>query len=327
MTTTQAAIEVRKPGLSTTVQDAGRTGYYDVGIPPSGALDQYSQRAANLLVGNPAQAAVLECVYLCPELAFTAPAVIAVTGAEMTPRVNGEDRPLWESFPVQDGDVVDFGYLTAGARAYVAVSGGIDVPVVLGSRSTYGLGALGGLEGRPLVQGDRLPVGAGSAGTPGRSVPPDLWPALGKDVEVRVVMGLYDHRLTAAGRERFLGTTWTLTPVADRIGFRYKGGELEMVEREAPFGAGQDPSNIVDAPYPIGSIQVPGGVEPIILHRDAVSGGGYMMVATVISGDLDVVAQSAPDTQTRFVEVDLDQALAARREYRRRTQEMQDVLG
>ena len=107
-------------------------------------------------------------------------------------------------------------------------------------------------------------------------------------------MGLYDHRLTAEGRRTFLETDWTLTPVADRIGFRYKGAELEFVEREQPFGAGSDPSNIVDAPYPIGSIQVPGGAEPIVLHRDAVSGGGYAMVATVISGDLDMVAQSAP---------------------------------
>ncbi|WP_214367805.1 biotin-dependent carboxyltransferase family protein [Pseudonocardia sp. H11422] len=319
-------IEVRKPGLSTTVQDAGRTGYYDVGIPPSGALDQYSLRAANLLVGNPAGAAALECVYLGPQLAFTEPAVVAVAGAEMTPRINGEDRPLWESFPVRAGDVLDFGYIKAGARAYLAVSGGIDVPEVLGSRSTYGLGALGGLEGRPLQEGDRLPLGAAD-GTAGRSVPADLRPALGKDNEVRVVMGLYDHRLTEAGRKTFLDTTWTLTPVADRIGFRYKGPALEMVEREQPFGAGHDPSNIVDAPYPIGSIQVPGGVEPIILHRDAVSGGGYMMIATVISGDLDVVAQSAPNTRTRFVELDLDTGLAARGDYRRRVQRLHESLG
>jgi biotin-dependent carboxylase-like uncharacterized protein len=319
-------IEVVKPGLSTTVQDAGRTGYYDVGIPPSGALDQYSLRAANLLVGNPAGAAALECVYLGPELAFTADAVVAVTGAAMVPRVNGEERPPWESFPVRAGDRLDFGYLTAGARAYVAVAGGIDVPEVLGSRSTYGLGALGGLEGRPLAAGDRLPIGAGSDGTAGRRVPEDLRSVLSKDMEVRVVMGLYDHRLTAAGREVFLGTTWTLTPVADRIGFRYKGAELEMVDREPPFGAGQDPSNIVDAPYPIGSIQVPGGVEPIVLHRDAVSGGGYMMVGTVISGDLDVVAQSAPNSRTRFVAVDLDEALRARAAYRDRDRRLAEAL-
>ncbi|HEY2206040.1 MAG TPA: biotin-dependent carboxyltransferase family protein [Pseudonocardia sp.] len=321
-----AGIEVRKPGLSTTVQDAGRTGYYDVGIPPSGALDQYSLRAANLLVGNPEGAAALEIVYLGPELVFSADAVVAVAGAGMVPKVNGEERAPWESFTVSEGDVLDFGYLTAGARAYLAVSGGIDVPEVLGSRSTYGLGALGGLEGRPLAEGDRLPVGPANAAAPGRAVPQELRPELSKDVEVRVVMGLYDHRLTDAGRASFLGTTWSLTPVADRIGFRYAGGELETVDREPPFGAGQDPSNIVDAPYPIGSIQVPGGVEPIILHRDAVSGGGYMMVATVISGDLDVVAQSAPKTRTRFVAVDLDEALAARAAYRRRDRRLREAV-
>jgi len=319
-------IEIVKPGLSTTVQDAGRTGYYHLGIPPSGALDQYSLRAANLLVGNPAGAAALECVYMGPELAFHADAVVAVTGAGMVPTVNGEERPQWESLPVSAGDVLAFGYLTAGARAYVAVSGGIDVPEVLGSRATYALGALGGHEGRPLAPGDRLPIGASAGAAAGRRVPDDLRQPLAKDVEVRVVMGLYDHRLTEAGRATFLDTTWALTPVADRIGFRYSGPELETVPREPPFGAGQDPSNIVDAPYPIGSIQVPGSVEPIILHRDAVSGGGYMMIATVLAGDLDIVAQSAPKTRTRFVEVDLDGALAARADHRKRALRLAEAL-
>ncbi len=319
-------IEVRKPGLSTTVQDTGRSGYYDLGIPPSGALDQFSLRAANLLVGNPEGAAVLEIVYLGPELVFSEAAVVAVAGAAMTPKVNGEERPQWESFAVAAGDVLTFGYLAGGARAYLAVSGGVDVPEVLGSRSTYGLGALGGFQGRPLAAGDVLPVGAG-AGSEGRSVPADLRPSWSKDVEVRVMMGLYDHRLTPGGRETFLSTTWSLTPVADRIGFRYSGATLETVDREPPFGAGQDPSNIVDAPYPIGSIQVPGSVEPIVLHRDAVSGGGYMMVATVLSGDLDLVAQSAPGTRTRFVEVDLDGALAVRADRRARLERLREALG
>ncbi|GLY67895.1 biotin-dependent carboxyltransferase family protein [Amycolatopsis taiwanensis] len=319
-------IEVRKPGLSTTIQDTGRSGYYDVGIPPSGALDQYSLMVANRLVGNDPSAAALECTYLGPELQFTEDAVVAVAGAELPPKVNGEERQVWESFAVKAGDVLDFGYVRRGARAYLAVSGGIDVPQVLGSRSTYGLGNLGGLSGGPLVAGDVLPVGAGQ-GTPGRSLPEELRPVMAKEIELRVVMGLYDHVLAEAGRKNFLSTTWTLTPVADRVGFRYQGGELEMVSRTPPFGAGQDPSNIVDAPYPIGSIQVPGGVEPIILHRDAVSGGGYMMIATVISVDLDAVAQSAPNTQTRFVEVSLDDALAARRDYRQRRQRVADLLG
>ena len=151
-------IEVLQPGLSTTVQDQGRIGYYDVGIPPSGALDQYSLLAANLLVGNADDAAGLECVYQGPQLRFTAPTVVAVTGAEMVPRINGEERPQWEAFPVAEGDVLDFAYLTAGARAYIGLAGGIAVEPVLGSRSTYALGAMGGYQGRPLQEGDALPT-------------------------------------------------------------------------------------------------------------------------------------------------------------------------
>jgi biotin-dependent carboxylase-like uncharacterized protein len=319
-------IEVRKPGLSTTVQDGGRSGYYHLGIPPSGALDQYSLAAANALVGNDPGAAALEIVYMGPELRFTGPAVVAVAGAQIAPRVNGEARPVWESFQVAAGDVLDFDYLKAGARAYLAVCGGLDTRVDLGSRATYVIGSLGGVDGRPIAEGDVLPVASGGSGRAGLVVPEDLRPSMSKDVEVRVVMGLYDHRLTADGRAAFLDTTWTLTPVADRMGFRYGGGELETIDREPPFGAGQDPSNIVDAPYPIGSIQVPGGVQPIILHRDAVSGGGYMMVATVLSGDLDIVAQSAPKTRTKFVEVDLDTALGIRADRRTRLERLRSAL-
>jgi biotin-dependent carboxylase-like uncharacterized protein len=321
-------IEVVKPGLSTTVQDRGREGYYHVGVPPSGALDEFSLVAANLLVGNDAGAAGLECAYLGPELRFTEAALVAVCGADIEPRVGGEGQAPWTSFRVEEGDTLDFGHVRAGARAYIAVAGGIDVPDALGSRSTYLLGALGGLEGRALKAGDELLVGAtGNGARPGRSVPEALRPALAKELEVRVVMGLYDHLLTEDGRRTFLDTTWTLTPVADRVGFRYRGAQLAMLEREQPFGAGSDPSNIVDAPYPIGSIQVPGGVEPIILHRDAVSGGGYAMIATVISADMDTVAQSAPGAQTRFASVDLDAAMAARRERNGRLRRLATELG
>jgi biotin-dependent carboxylase-like uncharacterized protein len=315
-------IEVRKPGLSTTIQDRGREGYYHVGVPPSGALDQFSLVAANRLVGNDDSAAVLECAYMGPELVFGEAAVVATTGAELEPRVDGEPQPRWTAFEVPAGATLTFGHLKGGARLYLAVAGGIDVPETLGSRSTYALGAMGGLEGRPLVEGDTLAVGRANGARPGGSVPERLWPTFAMELEIRVVMGLYDHLLTADGRRTFEEATWTLTPVADRVGFRYKGPKLEMLEREQPFGAGSDPSNIVDAPYPIGSIQVPGGVEPIVLHRDAVSGGGYAMIATVISADLDAVAQSAPGASTRFVAVDLEAALAARRERSARLQEV-----
>jgi biotin-dependent carboxylase-like uncharacterized protein len=316
-------ISVLKPGLSTTVQDLGRVGYYDVGIPPSGALDLFSLTAANLLVGNDAGAAGLELAYLGPELRFARDAVVAVAGAELPPRVDGDERPLWEAFAVPADAVLSFAHLRGGARAYVAVAGGIDVPSLLGSRSTYALGSLGGLEGRPLAAGDSLPVGDAAGRAAGAAVPEALRPAFSNELEIRVVMGLYDHLLTDG---TFLESTWTLTPTADRVGFRYKGPKLEMLSREQPFGAGSDPSNIVDAPYPIGSIQVPGGVEPIVLHRDAVSGGGYAMIATVISADMDTVAQSAPGAKTRFVAVGMDEALAARGERNRRLEALRTAL-
>ena len=165
------AIKVVKPGLATTVQDLGRPGYYHIGIPLSGGMDRFALRAANLLVGNPEDAAVLEAAFLGPELEFTADATVAVTGAELPPKLDGAERATWTSFAVKKGQTLSFAFLKAGARAYIAVSGGIDVPVVLGSRSTYALGALGGYKGRKLEAGDELRVGEGTGAPEGRSAP------------------------------------------------------------------------------------------------------------------------------------------------------------
>lgn len=309
------AIKVLKPGLATTVQDLGRPGYYNIGIPLSGGMDRLSLRAANMLVGNDEGAAVLEAVFMGPELEFTADATVAVTGADLPPKVDGASRDSWTSFAVKKGQVLSFEFLKKGARAYIAVSGGIDVPVVLGSRSTYALGALGGFKGRKLEAGDELPVGQGKGARDGRSVPANLRRAPGNPAELRMVPGLYWHRVTEEAGKHFFADTWKVAPEADRIGYRFKGGRpLDFVPRKQPFGAGSDPSNIVDACYPYGSIQVPGGTEPIVLHRDAVSGGGYFMVGTVISADMDLIGQLQPHTPARFVSVDLEGALKARHE-------------
>lgn len=310
------AIKVISPGLSTTAQDLGRPGYYHLGIPISGAMDRAALRAANMLVGNDEGAAVLEGVFLGPELEFTADAIVAVTGAELPPKVDGETCQTWTSFEVKSGQVLSFEYLQRGARAYIAVSGGIDVPVVLGSRSTYPLGGLGGHQGRPLAAGDELPVGAaGASSGAGRQIPEELRRLPGVPAELRVLPGLYWHRLTEQSGKNFFNDTWSVAPEADRIGYRFRGGQtLEFVERKQPFGAGSDPSNIVDGCYPYGSVQVPGGTEPIVLHRDAVSGGGYFMLGTVISADMDLIGQLQPHTQAKFVEVDMEAALVARHE-------------
>ncbi|CAB3842730.1 5-oxoprolinase subunit C [Achromobacter anxifer] len=323
-----AIIEVIKPGLATSVQDTGRQGYYHLGIPPSGALDQYALAAANLLVGNAADAAVLECTLLGPELLFHRAAVIAVTGASMIPKLDGAAQACNVALAVPAGSRLSFDFVQAGARACLAVAGGIDVPEVLGSRSTYALGAIGGHEGRKLQAGDRLAVGQASIRTRvGRELPAELAVSPPKTQTLRVLPGLYDHRLEAESAATFYEDAWTVTSEADRIGYRYKQGRpLRFRGREQPFGAGADPSNIVDACYPIGSIQVPAGVEPIILHRDAVSGGGYAMIGTVISADLDKVGQMQPNQSAHFERVTLEQAVAARRDYRARFERLRQAL-
>jgi biotin-dependent carboxylase-like uncharacterized protein len=307
-------IEVKKPGLVTSVQDGGRSGYYHLGIPPSGAMDQLSFRAANLLLGNPETTAALECALMGPELVFTEAARICVTGAEMAVKVDGEPRPTNTVLAIEQDQTVTCGFATKGARAYIAVAGGIDVPEQLGSRSTYALGSLGGFSGRPLQSGDVVHVGeAFGSATPGAELPPDLRVPLAKEYQLRMVPGLYDYRVQPESMQTFLSETWRVSSEADRIGYRLNGGTpLDFIPRTPPFGAGDDPSNIVDACYPIGSIQVPSGQQPIVLHRDAVSGGGYMMVGTVISADMDLIGQMPPHTKVQFVQVSIDEALQAR---------------
>lgn len=308
------ALKVLKPGLATSVQDLGRPGYFHLGIPIGGAMDRLAMRAANLLVGNDEGAAGLEAVFIGPTLEFTNDTVIAITGAEMPIKVDGDARETWTAIKVKAGQVLSFDFLKSGARIYIAIAGGIDVPEALGSRSTYPIGALGGFKGRAIAEGDVLPVGnAESVVDEGRSVPEALRRSPGNSVELRVLPGLYWHRISEDAGRNFFDDEWKVALEADRMGYRFCGGRaIEFIDREPPFGAGSDPSNVVDCCYPYGSIQVPGGTEPIVLHRDAVSGGGYFMLGTVISADMDLIGQLQPHTPTRFVRVTMDEALQAR---------------
>ena len=307
-------LRILSPGLATSVQDLGRVGYYHLGIPISGGMDRLALRTANSLVGNCENAAVLEVVFMGPEVEFTSDAMVAVTGAEIPPMIDGEVKDTWTSFAVKAGQVISFGYLKSGARAYIAISGGIEVPVVLGSRSTYGLGALGGYKGRNLQVGDEVDIGADSTTVKeGRCIPKRLRNESTATAELRVLTGLYWHRITDESKATFFEDVWNVASEADRIGYRFKKGRhLKFNERKQPFGAGSDPSNIVDGCYPYGSVQVPGGTEPIVLHRDAVSGGGYFMIGTVISADMDSIGQLQPNMPAQFIQVNMEEALKAR---------------
>lgn len=322
------ALKIKNPGLATSIQDLGRIGYFHLGIPLSGAMDRYALRAANMLVGNDEGSACLEAVFMGPEIEFTKTATVAVTGATLPIKVDGELQEAWSSFVVKAGQTLSFDFLQAGARIYIAVSGGITTPEALGSRSTYPIGALGGVDGRAVQAGDELPTGGSEGPGVGRIVSEPLRRKPGTPASLRVLPGLYWHRLTEAAGVGFFEDEWMVAPEADRMGYRFKGGRpLEFVDREQPFGAGADPSNIVDGCYSYGSIQVPGGTEPIVLHRDAVSGGGYFTLGAIISADMDLIGQLQPHTPVKFIKVDMAQAIAAREDRKELLSKIRKELG
>ena len=267
------------PGLSTTVQDLGRPGYYHLGIPLSGGMDRLAlarrqsarrQRRRRRGAGSGLHGAGAR---------FTDDASVAVTGAELPPKVDGERARRWTSFTVKNGQVLSFDFLKKGARAYIAVSGGIDVPVVLGSRSTYALGALGGFEGRKLEAGDRAAgrrsgkrgarKAAGRAESSGAALP--------APAELRVLPGLYWHRITEKSGRNFFEDVWKVAPEADRIGYRFRGGPAARIRASASSLSAPAPTRPTSSTpaIPTARSRCRAAREPIVLHRDAVSGGGY----------------------------------------------------
>lgn len=311
-------IDVIEPGFATTVQDEGRPGYYKPGIGPSGAMDMFSYRLGNGIVGNIPGSASLELTFTGPRLVFRRGLAFAVTGGQIPIYLNGEEVPAWTRLVAKADDILHFGFLKSGVRAYLAIEGGIDVPPVMGSRSTHVLIQIGGHQGRKLEPGDVLGVTTDCTVLPGTSTLDRRYiPTFHRDVELRFVPGLFDYRLTESGKRQFCNTDWSVTPNADRTGIRMTsatGDSLEFVPREPPFGAGSDPSNVADAGYPIGAIQIPSGIEPIVLSRDVVTAGGYFTVGAVITTDLDLLGQTPTRGTVRFVPVSIGTALAVRQE-------------
>jgi biotin-dependent carboxylase-like uncharacterized protein len=249
-----------------------------------------------------------------PTLTFEGPSVIALTCGHVDAVLDGEPVPTWTAVSVPAGATLKVGKVSPGARAYLAVAGGIDVPPYLGSRATFVRGGQGGLEGRALRKGDRLTLGPApeeAAGAAGRAVPAELRRRLDeRPWVVRVVPGPQDHLFTEAGLERFFTAEWQLSPTSDRMGFRFIGPALEMRERPDYLvrDAGSGPADIVDDIIPVGGIQVPGGIEPIAMGVENPTAGGYAKIGTVISTDLGVLGQIRPMEPLRFAAVDVDEA-------------------
>ncbi len=295
--------KVIQPGLLTTVQDLGRHGYQQFGIPPSGAADHYSFKLANLLVGNDENRACLEITAIGPRLEVLGDTVIAVTGADLGARLDEKPLPGWRSVPVKAGSVISFFGPGEGCRAYLAVAGGIEVPPVMESRSTFLRTGLGGYRGRALEAGDVLAAaGAGrevaGCGAQPREVPPNMLPSREKPRLLRVVPGPRDDYFSRKGMETFFSSEYSVSIDSDRTGLRLEGPNVEHL----------GPAEIISDGTVPGTVQVPGHGKPIILFVDSQTAGGYPEIGTIVSIDLPKVAQLMPGDAVRFVPVTVEQA-------------------
>jgi urea carboxylase len=299
-------IEILEPGIQTTVQDyPGRRGLLAKGFFPAGPMDHLALRAANVLVGNPSGAAGLEVTLGNFAMRLDRELPLAVCGADAPVILDGSELPTWKARPGRELRVG--AALGPGFRLYVAVAGGIDVPPVLGSRSTYTMGALGGHEGRALATGDRLPVGS-ETGAP-RSV--SIRPEHARDWQIRAMRGPQSAPdfLTEADMEMLFSRSWSVNPNSNRTGIRLEGGTFEWARRSGGI-AGGHPSNILDNGYPVGAVNINGDL-PVILGPDGPTAGGFVVAATVIHADLWKLGQLRPVGDTvRLVEVGLEEAIA-----------------
>lgn len=295
-------IEVLDAPMPASVQDAGRPGYRHLGVPLSGALDPEWLAIANALAANPAATAAIEARLLGPRLRATAPVTIALAG-EFSAQIEdaaGNRRAAgnWRSHALAANEVMDSGQVKNGI-GYLAVHGGFDLPVVLGSRSTYARAGLGGFEGRALVAGDALKIASGDTPMLLRLPRPPRLP----EGPLRVIAGPQREHFSDAAWQRFLSEEFTVSRAADRMGLRLDGPRLDHAR-----GA-----DIVSDAVTPGAIQVPGDGRPIVLLADCQTVGGYAKIATVIAADLPRLGHAMPGQPLHFVEVGIAQALAARR--------------
>ncbi|MBJ26985.1 MAG: aminopeptidase [Alphaproteobacteria bacterium] len=303
--------EIIRAGLETSVQDfPGRWGHWEQGFPPSGPFDMWSFRLANLLVGNSPQAAGLECQFSGPQIRFHTNMTIALTGGVFNAHLDGEPMPQWQSIDVKAGQELFTGFAQKGARGYLAFTGGIDAPVVLGSRSTFHLAGIGGINGHALKDGMKISTLEGKQISK-RRVLEKFQPEFPKNNiwNIEVVLGPNDSWINEDGHKTFLNSDWTLQTRSNRTGYRLTGPEITFSEKARNKGPehGEHPSNILDHGYPVGSVNLCGQT-PIILVNDGPSAGGFINPWTVPSAAFWKLAQSRPNDTFRFSAINVDEA-------------------
>jgi biotin-dependent carboxylase-like uncharacterized protein len=300
-------ILVRRPGMQTTVQDLGRFGYQALGVPPAGAMDREALETANLLVGNPRGEAGLECVLTGVELECEGPFVFAVCGAPMDLRVNGVPARCYETLGAEAGDTISLGAAELGLCAYITFAGGLAVEPVMGSRSTYARGGFGGWGGRPLREGDRIPLREGAprpGDVPALRIFEEFRPVFSPETTLHAIRVHESSRFDPESVRRFFAEPFIVTPKSDRMGCRLEGPRL-VHKRGA---------DILSSGVQTGTVQVPGDGSPIVLRVDRQTTGGYTRIAQVIQADLSKLGQLRPGGRLRFVETTVEAAQKAWRD-------------
>ncbi len=309
------SILILEPGLLATVQDRGRFGFRALGVPLSGAMDLQALRIGNILVGNDDAMAGVEITLGGFRAEFCCDTSFALCGAALGAYLNGNPIAYWRAQQAQQGDLLTIEVIApahrasagGGLRVYLAISGGIDIPPVMGSRSTYLRGGFGGLEGRRLRAGDSLPLGHQIGKVGEVSAPAELIPNYSSHPVLRAIPGPQEERVSGAGKSTFFSSPYDVTPRADRMGIALAGPPLDLVGWADILSDGTCP----------GAVQVHGNLMPTILVSDCQTTGGYVKIATVISTDLPLVAQLAPGDRVTFEEISLWEArrLYLRNEY------------
>ncbi len=312
-----SSIKILKAGFFTTVQDLGRIGYQKFGMPVAGVMDNFSYRVANYLVGNDEGEAVLEATFLGPELEFCCDLSVAITGANMKPKLNGKEIPMWESFKVTKGDKLALGGIVNGIRSYIAFSGKIDVELVNNSKSTYTKSGIGGFNGRRLMDNDELNIIVSNNMISGKHLDHKYIPEFNKKNKIRVILGPQDDYFTDDGIKSFLNEKgYKITNEADRMGYRLDGEKISHKEK----------ADIISDGALFGSIQVPANGQPIILMVDRQTTGGYTKIATVISSDLPKLSQMGSGSEIIFEKITLREAHNIYKEYEKSLSDIKNQI-
>jgi biotin-dependent carboxylase-like uncharacterized protein len=297
--------QVLKPGMFTTVQDTGRYHYLRYGVPISGAMDVFSLVVADELVGNNRNAACIETTLIGPELQAMRRTQISITGGTASPKINGNSVPMWQTLEVYEGDIVSFGRMESGCRAYLSIRGGINTSLILGSRSTFVRGGFGGIEGRHLKTGDAIAGFDAPLLEVEYSTPEELRPQFTRDYKIQVVLGPQADMFTEKGLSTFLSKPYKVSLEADRMGYRLEGPMIEHKEK----------ADIVSDALLPGAVQVPKDGKPIAIMRDAQTTGGYPKIAVATTPDVSLLGQAKPNDTIEFSKITLQKAHEKTREY------------